>query len=177
VHLADAFRGSSLNESALLGLLRRLHDEVVQRLVGASMVLARVDELAAEDARRAGSAVADALTELRAALLDAAQCVDAQPAAVPTVDAGALTTVTRAVISEAYANSRKHALPTELSITVSAADGHVAVDLVNDGVLAESQPGGIGLQLARLEAERVGGVLDCGPAASDCWSVSLRLPG
>lgn len=180
-------------------LAREVHESVMQRLFGVSMVLGSGRELSAADAKRSAAEVEAALGELRDALERSLEPTS-EPArttlraelerlgrqykAVPISvrwDAGAevpqgLEPLAVSVLGEALRNAEKHARPTEVRIAISSVDGAFALEVRNDGISGRPGPGsGLGLRLAAYESMQRGGMLEFG-AEDDQWRVRLVLP-
>ncbi|GAA1505498.1 hypothetical protein GCM10009827_018870 [Dactylosporangium maewongense] len=82
------------------------------------------------------------------------------------------------VVIEALTNVRRHApAATEVTVTVSVADGRVGLVIVNDrsGSTAVRDGGGSGLAGLRERVEALGGELHAGPRG-DGWQVTCHLP-
>ncbi len=180
-------------------LAREVHESVMQRLFGVSMVLGSGRELSVADAERSAAEVEAALGELRSAL-DRSLAPTAEPArttlraelerlgrqykAVPIsvwweegaeVPAG-LEPLAVSVLGEALRNAEKHARPSEVRIAITSVDGAFALEVRNDGLHDSPGPGsGIGLRLAAYESMQRGGMLEFGPEA-EAWRVRLVLP-
>jgi signal transduction histidine kinase len=87
------------------------------------------------------------------------------------------------VVQEALANAREHAAGAPVRVTVTHADGRVAVEVVNGparGTPPESgsAPGtrGFGLAGMRERAQLVGGTFEAGRTGDDGWRVRLVVP-
>ncbi len=199
--LIDGERRRSAQQHARLTC--SLHDEVVQRLFGVSLILDAQDSLKAPLTAICATEIERALADLR---LIISSPVGQETAGVAMrgdelrttleeireqgteVDAD-LDDVTIAptqqaiacsVMSEALRNARKHAEPERVQVTARQ-DGEVLlVSVFNDGVRAEGSGRharrGVGLQLAATEAALGGGVLESGPAGPHGWTVRLALP-
>ena len=180
-------------------LAREVHESVMQRLFGVSMVLGSGRELSAADAQRSAAEVEAALGELRGALERSLEPTS-EPArttlraelerlgrqykAVPIsvrwepgaeVPAG-LEPLAVSVLSEALRNAEKHADPSEVRIAISRVDGAFALEVRNDGIRARPGAGsGLGLRLAAYESMQRGGMLEFGTEGGD-WRVRLVLP-
>jgi signal transduction histidine kinase len=180
-------------------LAREVHESVMQRLFGVSMVLGSGRELSAEDAERSAAEVEAALGELRDALdrsleptgepsrttLRAElQRLGRQYKAVPLsvwweegveVPEG-LEPLAVSVLGEALRNAEKHAEPTDVRVSITRVDGAFALEVRNDGVgPGASASSGLGLRLASYESLQRGGMLEFGPEGDD-WRVRLVLP-
>jgi signal transduction histidine kinase len=201
---AQQERSRALAEGIRLG--REVHEQVMQRLFGVSMVLGGDRELSGAERARCADELQAALTELRDAL--------ARPLA-PEAPEGAtlqdelarlgdhykdvplrvrwergaelpaqLEPLAASALAEALRNALKHAEPTAIEVEIGSADGVFSLEVRNNGVAAapERQAGqpprgsGMGLQLATLEAVQRGGVLEFGLEGRDSWRVRLVLP-
>jgi signal transduction histidine kinase len=188
--------------SARLDLAREIHERVVQRLFGVSLVLGSEHELSLEERQRCTEEMKAALADLRGAL--------ARPLAPPILDTGAtlreelerlgrhykelplevdwqpgtevpeeLEPLAQSVLAEALRNADKHARPTRVRVRVGSADGTFMLETRNDGVQAVPRAGrgaGMGLRLAAVEALSRGGVVEFGPEKEDEWRVRLVVP-
>jgi signal transduction histidine kinase len=188
--------------SARIALARDIHERVVQRLFGISLVLGSDRRLSDEERARCTEEMQAALADLREAL--------ARPLSPPpqgagrprledelrrlgrhykdlplevrwdreaSVPAGA-DSLAQSVLAEALRNADKHAEPTLVSVHVGRSDGTFVLEIRNDGVAARSDgaPGaGMGLRLAGLEALQLGGVVEFGEEQGE-WRVRLVVP-
>jgi signal transduction histidine kinase len=180
-------------------LAREVHESVMQRLFGVSMVLGSGRELSAEDAERSAAEIEAALGELRDALERSLEPTT-EPAAttlraelerlgrqyksVPISvwwEPGAevpegLEPLAVSVLGEALRNAEKHANPTDVRIAITTVDGAFALEVRNDGIAARPGAGsGFGLRLAAYESMQRGGMLEYGFEAGE-WRVRLVLP-
>jgi len=180
-------------------LAQEIHDAVVQRLFGVSLVLSSGAELDEETRGRCAEEVERALADLRAALrrplgeqppsqpnLREELCRQRQanprqalrvvgdPERVPAELAG----LAHAVLVEGLRNARKHARPTLLEVAIGEADGAFSLTVVNDGVerCAPTPRPGIGLHLLSLEAVSHGGTVEWGPIPGGRWRLALQVP-
>jgi signal transduction histidine kinase len=185
-----------------IDLAREIHERVVQRLFGVSLVLGSEHELDDEARRRCDAEMHAALGDLREAL--------ARPLAPPSFDTGAtlreelarlgrhykdlpleleweegaelpveLESLAQSVLAEALRNAHKHARPSSVRVHVSLVDGTFVLEVRNDGLGqagAESRGTGMGLRLAAVEALQRGGVVEFGAEDGDEWRVRLVLP-
>jgi signal transduction histidine kinase len=180
-------------------LAREVHESVMQRLFGVSMVLGSGRELSAEDAERSAAEVEAALGELRdaldrsleptgapsrATLRAELQRLGRQYKAVPlsvwweegVVVPEGLEPLAVSVLGEALRNAEKHATPTNVRVAITRVDGAFALEVRNDGVgRAVSASSGLGLRLASYESLQRGGMLEFGPEGDE-WRVRLVLP-
>jgi signal transduction histidine kinase len=180
-------------------LAREVHESVMQRLFGVSMVLGSGRELSVDDAERSAAEVEAALGELRDALDRSLEPTGApsrttlraelqrlgrQYKAVPLsvwweegveVPEG-LEPLAVSVLGEALRNAEKHATPTDVRVAITRVDGAFALEVRNDGVgRAASAGSGLGLRLASYESLQRGGMLEFGPEGDE-WRVRLVLP-
>jgi signal transduction histidine kinase len=184
-----------------LELAREIHEQVVQRLFGVSLVLGSEGELTPEARKRCGDEMQAALADLREAV--------ARPLAPPPLDTGAtlrgelerlgrhykdlpldvqwrpgakvpaaLEPLAQSVLAEALRNAHKHARASRVSVRVANEDDAFVLEARNDGV--HERPGergaGMGLRLAAIEALGRGGVLEFGREGGDEWRVRLVVP-
>ena len=181
-------------------LAREVHESVMQRLFGVSMVLGSGRELSAEDGERSAAEIEAALGELRDALdrsleptsepsrttlRDELQRLGRQYKAVPlsvSWEEGAhvprgLEPLAVSVLGEALRNAEKHARPTEMRIAITSEEGAFALEVRNDGLVSSpaAAASGLGLRLAAYESLQRGGMLEFGPEGDD-WRVRLVLP-
>ena len=180
-------------------LARDVHESVMQRLFGVSMVLGSGRELSADDAERAAAEIEAALGELRAALERSLEPTSEparttlraelerlgrQSKAVPISvrwEPGAdvpegLEPLAVSVLGEALRNAEKHARPTDVRIAITNLDGAFALEVRNDGIGDVAGAGaGLGLRLAAYESMQRGGMLEYGPESGE-WRVRLVLP-
>jgi signal transduction histidine kinase len=148
-----------------IDLAREIHDGVVQRLFGVSLVLASGQTMDAETQVRCAAEVQAALEDLKTAvqrplgrsarttastlqeeigiLSAAAQEEDDGPRITLNDPDGALATfppaveaLAQSVLVEAVRNARKHAAPTSIDVTLEALDDALVLEVANDGVLA-----------------------------------------
>ena len=181
-------------------LAREVHESVMQRLFGVSMVLGSGRELSVEDGERSAAEIEAALGELRDALdrsleptvepsrttLRAElQRLGRQYKAVPLSvwwEEGAnvpegLEPLAVSVLGEALRNAEKHARPTEMRIAITSEQGAFTLEVRNDGLVSSpaAAASGLGLRLAAYESLQRGGMLEFGPEGDD-WRVRLVLP-
>jgi signal transduction histidine kinase len=180
-------------------LAREVHESVMQRLFGVSMVLGSGRELSAADAERSAAEVEAALGELRGAL-DRSLEPTSEPTrttlraeldrlgrqykAVPISvwwERGAevpegLEPLAVSVLGEALRNAEKHAEPTDVRIAITKVESAFALEVRNDGIRPRPDAStGLGLRLAAYESLHRGGMLEFGPEGDD-WRVRLVLP-
>ena len=160
---------------ALFGLVKSVHDHVLQSLIGVSLVLAGSPSLPEPTRLRAADELAEAIARLRALMSDATQQIECMPQAARESE-GELARLVRSVLGEALRNAQKHAGATAVSIDVRADASGLVLDVVNDVAEHRAGNGGIGLRLAAVEALRAGGLLEAGPTANGRWNLCLSVP-
>jgi signal transduction histidine kinase len=204
VRIATSQQGRARLLQARIDLAREIHERVVQRLFGVSLVLGSEGALSEEVRRRCAAEMQAALTDLRDAL--------ARPLAPPSLDTGAtlreelarlgrhykelpleldwqagvevpedVEALAQSVLAEALRNADKHADPTIVRVRVGSADGTFVLEVRNDGAKpgARSSRGtGMGLRLAAAEALGRGALVEFGPEGADSseWRVRLVVP-
>lgn len=202
VRIATNQQGRARLLQSRLDLARDIHERVVQRLFGVSLVLGS-DMALSDDARRRCA------EEMQAALADLREAVT-RPLAPPRADTGAtlrgelerlgrhyqdmalelewepgvavpseLEPLAQSVLAEALRNARKHARPTAVGVRVLRVDGTFVLEVRNDGVddVPRAARGtGMGLRLAAVEALQLGGVVEFGAEGSSYWRVRLVVP-
>ena len=181
-----------------IDLAREIHERVIQRLFGVSMVLDGAGGLPAEVRARCAVETQAALGDLRTALqrplgrapratgttliAEVDRLARANPelgislsgrgAEVPA----ALEPLAQSVLTEAVRNARKHAQPTSVAVRVARVDGAFVLEVVNDGVAGSRHRAGMGLRLAAFEALQSGGVVEFGEREPGTWQVRLVVP-
>jgi signal transduction histidine kinase len=204
VRIATSQQGRARLLQARIDLAREIHERVVQRLFGVSLVLGSEGELSEEVRRRCAAEMQAALGDLRDAL--------ARPLAPPSLDTGAtlreelarlgrhykelpleldwqagvevpedVEPLAQSVLAEALRNADKHADPTIVRVRVGSADGTFVLEVRNDGAKPGSRSSrgtGMGLRLAAAEALGRGALVEFGPEGADSseWRVRLVVP-
>jgi len=184
-----------------IDLAREVHERVMQRLFGVSLVLGSERGLTRTERRRAGEEIQAAVADLRSAM---ARPIESRPRGtgaglrdelerlskhydgVPIdvvwkrshevpVD---LEQLAQSVLAEALRNAHKHAEPTSVRVTVEGDDGLFLLEVRNDGVgkSGRGHGAGMGLRLAALDALQRGGVVEFGTAKPGEWRVRLLVP-
>ena len=187
--------------SARIALAREIHERVVQRLFGISLVLGSERDLSDAERARCAEEMQAALADLREAL--AARSPPPHPQGGPRladelrrlgrhyedlpleVDwrpgievPDGIDSLAQSVLAEALRNAQKHARPRRVSVEVDRTDGTFLLEIRNDGVSADSAGArgtGMGLRLAGLEALQLGGVVEFGAEDGE-WHVRLVVP-
>jgi len=199
VRIATNQQGRARLLQARIDLARDIHERVVQRLFGVSLVLGSEHGLSEEARKRCAEEMQAALGDLREAL--------AAPLAPRTADTGAtlreelarlgrhykelplelhweddvdvpeeLEPLAQAVLAEALRNAHKHARPTRVRVHVGRADGTFVLEVRNDGAGPGARGTGMGLRLAAVEALQRGGVVEFGSEDGGEWRVRLVVP-
>jgi signal transduction histidine kinase len=199
VRIATSQQGRARLLAARIDLARELHERVVQRLFGVSLVLGSERPLSEEARRRCADEMHAALADLREAL--------SRPLAPPTLDTGAtlreelarlgrhykdlplelswepgvevpgdVESLAQSVLAEALRNAHKHARPSSVRVRVGRLDGAFLLEVRNDGAQPGARRGaGMGLRLAAVEALQRGALVEFGPEGDD-WRVRLVVP-
>src|ERR687896_1342591 len=204
VRIATSQQGRTRLLQARIDLAREIHERVVQRLFGVSLVLGSEGALSEEVRQRCAAEMQAALGDLRDAL--------ARPLAPPSLDTGAtlreelarlgrhykelpleldwqrgeevpedVESLAQSVLAEALRNADKHADPTSVRVRVGSADGAFVLEVRNDGAKPgprSSRGAGMGLRLAAAEALGRGALVEFGPEGADSseWRVRLVVP-
>jgi signal transduction histidine kinase len=183
-----------------IDLAREIHEGVVQRLFGVSLVLSREELLDAESQRRCAAEVQTALADLRTALIRPlghssrpttvtfAEELERVRALHPDLEIVLedgesqdvppnLEALAQSILVEAVRNARKHARATLVGVSVRNQGGTFLLEVRNDGAdQHDGGRGGVGLRLATLEALQHGGVLEYGEQEPGSWQVRLVVP-
>jgi signal transduction histidine kinase len=199
--IATSQEGRARLLATRLDLAREIHERVMQRLFGVSLVIGSSGGLGPEERRRCAEEIRAALADLRSAL--------SRPLAPPERDTGVtlreelarlgrhygdlplevewekdvevpegVESLAQSVLAEALRNARKHARPRSLRVRVGRADGTFVLEVRNDGGRDDSvsRRAGMGLRLAAVEALSLGGVVEFGPDGPGEWRVRLMVP-
>jgi signal transduction histidine kinase len=183
---------------ARVDLARTIHEEVVQRLFGASLVLSSSASLASEELELCCSEVQGALRDLRSILGESLRAPVGAPArslsatlrtlgdepdvvvvcdGCPGEVAAEQDAAAQSILAEAVRNARKHARHPQITISARIRPELVTLTVENDGVPEDGagEPG-LGLRLAATEALHADGLLEHGRTAEGRWRVRLTLP-
>src|SRR5919199_3207837 len=201
VRIATSQQGRARLLQARIDLARELHERVIQRLFGVSLVLGSEHDLSEEARRRCADEVHGALADLRDAL--------SRPLAPPTLDTGAtlrdelarlgrhykdlplelvwepgvevpddVEPLAQSVLAEALRNAHKHAQPTSVRVHIGRIDGAFVLEVRNDGARPGPRRGtGMGLRLAAVEALQRGGLVGVGAAGAGGGGGAGGAPG
>jgi signal transduction histidine kinase len=187
-----------------IDLAREIHERVMQRLFGVSLVLSASQPLTDEQRERCRTEMAEALADLRSALERPLAPVAHETGTTLRAEVPRLTResglpialdwppdaevpprlegVAQAVFAEALRNAAKHAQPSRVDVVVRHDGDTFSLEVRNDGVrAADAERGaGMGLRLAAFEALQHGGFVEFGAdaaaAAADGWRVRLVVP-
>lgn len=181
-----------------LALARRLHDTVVQRLAGLSLVLGGDQQLDELDRTRCRDEVLAALDELRDSLEEVLTGASGDAATFPEEHAAMSREHPRAAIdctavlplldeplvdaflAEGLRNARKHARPRIVHVTVAGDEEVTEITLRNDGVARDGSRRrgcGVGVRLLETEASVAGCLVDGGPGTQEgWWTLRLIMP-
>jgi signal transduction histidine kinase len=183
-----------------IDLAREVHERVMHRLFGVSLVLSSEGELAPADRERCRVEMREALADLRTAL---ERQLGPRPRSTGTtlraeigrLERGyadvpvkirwakglevpeRLEPLAQATLGEALRNSIRHARPSGIDVSVDSVDDTFILEVLNDGVREGGSTGtGMGLRLASLEALQFGGVVEFGPHEPGGWRTRLVVP-
>lgn len=186
--------------SERVALAREVHDRVIQRLFGLSLVLGSGEELGAAEQERAGEELRAALEDLRTAMQRSGEPPRPPPSAslrqeierlrshYPELEIdiapdgedppASFESLAQSVLAEALHNVEKHAPSAAVAIATSVEDDAFVLEVRNERIAsAKPSPGrGMGLRLAAFEALQQGGVLEFGATTPSGWRVRLVLP-
>ncbi len=188
---------------ARIGLMRDIHDRVVQRLFGLGLALGSEGELSPEEQRRCGEEVTSVLAQLREALAspvaprervqdrpvrEVAEWYAQSPKVRLDWEQGLeiparLDSLVQSALIEGMRNAGRHAEGGRIEIIVAARDDAIVVEVVNEiaagetGANGSSRGGGIGLRLLTLEALQHDALIEFGPVGDGQWRLRLLAPG
>lgn len=187
---------------ARIDLMREIHDHVIQKLFGVSLVLATEGEFSESDRNRCSREISDVLTQLRTML--------GRPVASSNIevsrtlrelldsldDMGRITftwqegietpseleRLAQSVVLEAIRNVEKHSNEGSIEVRVFLEAGTFQIEVENDNVNEKPDgaekvgSGGIGLRLLTLEALQYNALVESGPIGGGRWRVRLKAP-
>jgi signal transduction histidine kinase len=200
--IATTQQGRARMLSERIELAREIHERVVQRLFGVSLVLGSERSLSREERGRVAEEMQAALSDLREALsrplspplpqtdLTLKDELDRLgrhykdlPLAVEWEEGVEvpewMDPLAQSVLAEALRNAHKHSQPSQVRVEVGRADGAFVLQVRNDGAPGTPEPArgtGMGLRLAAVEALQLGGVVEFGPEGDGDWRVRLVVP-
>lgn len=194
----ESHRARLLDER--VDVAREVHDQVIQRLFGVSLVLGAKRDLDREERSRAAEEIHAALGDLREVLArpvgtrrtspgtlrdelerlsrhyeEPPLAIDWETGAQVPPDVEPLAV---SFLAEALRNAHKHAEPTRVTVRVGASDGAFTLEIRNDGAGARQRTrgAGMGLRLAALDALQHGGVVEFGEDVPEEWRARLVVP-
>jgi len=187
-----------------IDLAREIHERVMQRLFGVSLVLSAQQPMTDEQRERCRTEMVEALADLRSALERPLAPVAHETGTMLRAEIPRLTQqtglpveldwpsgvevpsrlegVAQSVLAEALRNAAKHAEPARVDVLVQHDGDTFSLEVRNDGVRADGGGGpgaGMGLRLASFEALQHGGFVEFGPEKSSDppgWRVRLVVP-
>jgi signal transduction histidine kinase len=187
-----------------IDLAREIHERVMQRLFGVSLVLSAQQPMTEEQRERCRTEMVEALADLRSALERPLAPVALETGTTLRAEIPRLTQqtglpleldwpddvevpprlegVAQSVLAETLRNAAKHAEPTRVDVLVQHDGDTFSLEVRNDGVRADGAGGpgaGMGLRLASFEALQHGGFVEFGPDKSRDpagWRVRLVVP-
>jgi two-component sensor histidine kinase len=195
----EAHRARLLDER--VAVAREVHEQVIQRLFGVSLVLGAKRDLGRAERKRAAEEIHAALGDLRDVLarpvgtsppstgatlreeLDRLGRHYEEPPLEVRWETGAevpseLEPLAGSFLAEALRNAHKHARPTRVTVRVRSGDGAFTLEVRNDGVGSRQRGrgAGMGLRLAALDALQHGGVVEFGEDQPEEWRARLVVP-
>ncbi len=179
-----------------IALTREVHEQIIQRLFGLSLVLGAGRPLTSEERARCASELEAALSQLRitmgrplapqepetqttvAELLEqrarrGALEIEWEPdARVPP----SLEPLAQSVVIEALRNADRHSQASAMTVRVGRSADAFELEVLNDGVRPRPGGVGLGLRILTLEALQHNGLLEFGPVGEGGWRVKLLVP-
>jgi signal transduction histidine kinase len=184
-----------------IDLAREIHERVMQRLFGVSLVLSAQQPLTDEQRERCREEMTGALADLRSALERPLAPVAYETGTTLRAEIARLTRetglpialswaadvevprklegLTQSVLAEAIRNVRKHATPMRVDVCVRRDEDTFELIVRNDGVAGSRAGSGMGLRLGAFEALQHGGFVEFGADKSvepHGWRVRLVVP-
>jgi signal transduction histidine kinase len=181
-----------------LGLAREIHESVLQRLFGVSLVLGGEQSLDAAERERCRAELQAAMGDLRAALerplaplpaetgttladelerLEAWRTVPVNVSRARDLELSAeLDSLAASFLAEALRNIAKHADPTQIDVELLADADTFTLQVSNDGLRPGPRGAGMGLRLAAFEALQQGGMVEFGESGEQRWRARLVVP-
>jgi signal transduction histidine kinase len=179
-----------------IGLIREIHDRVVQRLFGLSLALGTGRELSVEELDRCSEEITSVLADLRSTLsqplapherasertlrelvdsyvqLDKVELEWDEGVEIPAN----LESIAQSVVVEGIRNAVRHSSGGRPRVAVRVDDGNFVVEVMNDRIDPKPGGGGIGLRLLTLEALQHNALFEFGPHGDGRWRVRLLAP-
>ncbi len=185
--------------SERVGLVRDIHDRVMQRLFGVTLALGADGALDDEERQTCHDELQKALGELRSALVRPAEAERRPPRTTLRELVGrraertphlavdwaegvdvpeALESLSQSVFLETLRNCEKHARATRIEVRVDAPDDAFELEVTNDGTIGSGSGAGagLGLRLLTLEALQEDALVEFGPLTEGRWHVRMVGP-
>jgi nitrate/nitrite-specific signal transduction histidine kinase len=184
-----------------IDLAREIHERVMQRLFGVSLVLSAEQPLSGEQRERCRAEMAGALADLRTALERPLAALGTRTRTTLRAEIARLTQesglpvelswergvevprklegLAQSVLGEALRNVGKHAQPTRVDVVVERDEDTFSLAIRNDGVQHPRSGTGMGLRIAAFEALQHNGFVEFGADKSVSppgWRVRLVVP-
>lgn len=180
-----------------VGLVRDIHERVMQRLFGLTLVLGSGEALAAADLRACHDELQIALRDLRSALGRPISEHERRPRTTlgelverraqrtrelavswePGVEVpAALEELAQAVFLEALRNCEKHARPSRIDVRVGRHESAFELEVTNDGIRDDGGGTGLGLRMLTLEALQQDALVEFGRLPDARWHVRMVGP-
>lgn len=183
-----------------IDLAREIHERVLQRLFGVSLVLSATTPLTDEQRERCRTEMQEALADLRIALERPLGAISKETGTTLRAELARigretglpielrwergvevppeLEGIAQSVLAEALRNASKHAAPERVEVLVARDADTFSLEVRNDGVEGpgSAQSSGMGLRLAGFEALQHRGLVEFGPDESCGWRVRLVMP-
>ncbi|MQA74275.1 MAG: GAF domain-containing protein [Solirubrobacterales bacterium] len=176
-----------------IGLVREIHDRVMQRLFGLVLVFGSGEALSAEERRACHDELQTVLGDLRSALgrplgsreptrADLRSVIERRAERTPelAVDWPAgievperLEELAQSVFVEALRNCEKHARPTRIEVSLASTGDAFELEIANDGTGSAGPGAGLGLRLLTLEALQQDALVEFGPLPDGGWRVRM----
>ncbi len=179
-----------------IGMIREIHDEVVQRLFGLSLALGSDRPLTQEEQHRCGEEITAVLEQLRTALarpVTPREGMGPRPfrelvkwfAQSDTIELdwepgtevpARLEAMAQSALTEALRNAQRHSDGGSIQIRVASDEGAFLVEVLNDRAEDSTPGGGLGLRLLTLEALQNNALVEFGPVEGNRWRFRLVAP-
>lgn len=187
-----------------IGLIREIHDQVVQRMFGLSLALGSGGSLSEQEQQQCSEEITAVLGQLRTALARPVatdqpgdlgdpgapgdsrtfrELVDwfAESEAIELWWQDDVTTpyhleiLAISALTEGLRNAQRHSDSGQVEIRVGITEGAFSVEVINDRISQSAQGGGLGLRLLTLEALQSDALVEFGPRG-DRWHFRLLAP-
>ena len=179
--------------SERIELTREIHERVMQRLFGLVLALGSGEPLSAAERQTCHDELQSVIADLRSALgrpageaaprMTLAELVGRRAERTPEMTVSWPTSVAvppdlerlaQSVFVEAMRNCEKHANPSRIEVRVAAPSDAFELEVLNDGINAESGPGtSLGLRLLTLEAIQQEALVEFGKVPDGRWHVRM----